>query len=469
MKKVIFEKIGMLFLILVCSFIGVDTTMAIAGTPLDTPLGGTQVSSEGVAGVGTHTTAAATVGDAIIAGEEYLSDFDRQVVKILPFRTPIDTLFRYSQKRSVKSYKTEWASVDTPATSTTLSTTHTQASPLTSADAQAELTVANAAIFIPGNTILVPTVLGWDKSGNRETEVPLQLYVKSKSGSKITVMAINGPSIPNTSRDNMVAVPTISSTTQFVRMGTAFHEMDVQCTPQSVYSSTEYNYLQTFKCQVEVSNWFEDMNKLVDWTRADEKEMAKLNYKMEMEFSYLLGVRGSIYDDTKKGNGRVYTCNGIIRYIGKEYEYTNTGWTKDDFIDLAKKAFVGNIGSEKRIAFVGSDLLAEISKVDFTLMRDITKSTKVLYGITFTSFVTNFGEVLIRHHEMLDKCGMSDQGFLIDPDMLFKYVYEAENDQEIDNKELGVSNSKATVTTETSCPGLKNPDCHLVIKKGSAS
>ena len=79
-----------------------------------------------------------------------------------------------------------------------------------------------------------------------------------------------------------------------------------------------------------------------------------------MEATHLAGVKGITYDDSEN-KGDVYTANGLIRYIGSEYEYASTGWTKDDFVKLTKQAFTGNNGSEKRVLFMNSDLMEEIS------------------------------------------------------------------------------------------------------------
>jgi hypothetical protein len=208
------------------------------------------------------------------------------------------------------------------------------------------------------------------------------------------------------------------------------------------------------------------MDKAVDWNKEDQNDMAVYEWRLEMEATHLAGVKGITHDDTE-GKGDVYTANGVIRYIGSEYEYGVDGWTKDDFVKLTKQAFTGNNGSSKRVLFMNSDLMEEISLVEVNDQRDITKSVKVHWGIEFTSFRTNFGEILCIHHEQLDRLGI--KGILLDPNNLIKYEFEGENKQTIDNKKLGTANSTSDVTTETSCIGLKNPKCHLIITKASAS
>lgn len=465
MKKTLLQNFSMLLLMIVCSFIGVDYTMAEGGVPLSMESTGDGGVFEGEAG-GKHTNEATTMEQSL-RGDDWnlLSDFDKEVVKILPYKTPLDTLFRYAKSRPASAIEVFWVSADTPGSMTTVATARTQANPLTSGDASVDLAVHNGNIFQVGQTILVPAMPGYDDAGVLDNSTQLVLYVKAISGNTLTVMAVNGIKIPNIAADQYRAVPSIAEDVELIGMGPAAHELDVRWSPESVYLTKTSNYCQSFKCEVEVSNWYEKNNKLIDWNTADEKEMAKLNWKMKMERSFLLGQKGSVLDSVKGSNKRVYMCNGIVRYINKQYEYTSTGWTKDDFIGLSKAAFVGNSGSNVRILFVGSDLMEAISLVDITTQRDITSTVEVYHGITFKSIQTNFGKIMILHHELLDTCGYAEKGILLDPDMLFKWKFEGENEKQLDNEELGLRNSKSTTTTEVSCPGLKNPDCHLIVSK----
>lgn len=469
MKKQFFQNFSMLLLLIVCSFIGVDMAMADAGIPLTMESTGDGGEFAGEFG-GVHTNEMTSVEQSLkIDDFNLLNDFDKAVVKILPYKTPLDTLFRYAKSRPAGSIEVNWVSADTPGSMTTVVSMTAQANPLTVShdSVVSDLVVVNANIFQAGQTVLVPAHAGYDATGTIDNASQLMLYIKSISGSTLTVMAVNGILLSNATPDQFRGVPTLAAETELIGMGPAAHELDVRWSPESVYLSATSNYCQSFKCEVEVSNWYEHNNKLIDWNTADEKEMAKLNWKMKMERSYLLGVKGSVLDSTKGSNKRVYMCNGIIRYITKEYEFTSTGWIKDDFIGLSKAAFVGNSGSNVRILFVGSDLMEAISLVAVEDHRDVTSSVEVFHGITFKSIQTNFGKIMILHHEMLDTCGYADKGILLDPDMLFKWKFEGENEKLLDNAALGIRNSKSTTTTEVSCPGLKNPSCHLIVLKGS--
>lgn len=474
MKKSIFiESFKMLFVMLVCSLLGTDVSLAEGpGSPLGgSPTGQSAEGVPGVAGAGVHVPGGSfSVEEARReAGDDILvSAIDKVVTKIYPYKTPLDQIFRYTTQRPAKSMKVEWTSIDTKPFTTEVSTggghTVTPVTPTVNHDVNVALTVDDASVFAKNSTILVPGIMGFNADGSASTTVQLQLYVKAKAGNVLTVMAVNGGLIGGSS---FKYVPTIAAATELLRMGRAHYEKDIQTEPSSAYPTKANNYMQSFKCQVEQSFWYRDSLKEIDWTIEDQKEMAIMEWKMEMEATYLNGVQGVVYDDSDK-KGEIYFCNGILRYITKEYEYALAGWTLPDFTGLTKAVFTGNSGSQKRIFLMGSDLMESIMNVDLTAQKSIDRKSELYFGIKFRSIETNFGTLLCLHHELLDLNGMANQGIVIDPNHLFKYVFESENSRKIDNREAGISNTEADVTTEVSCPGLKYPQAHLKVVQAAA-
>lgn len=454
----------MLFTMALCVILGTDIGMA-SGAVLGST--GTQSAHapNGVAGVGIHNT------DEVISfdqarrdAELVLSDVDREVVKILPYKTPLDQMLRYAKKRKTKSIVCEWYSVDTKPFETVTTAKYDLAeTPSVSNAVNVEITVENPAVFAKTSTILVPSVPGYDAAGIETPDIPLQLYVKSKSGATLTVMAVNGGKITGT---NYRYVPSLAKGVELKRMGRAAQENDVKTESSSTNPTKENNYCQTFKCQVDESYWMKKMDTLVDWNKDDQNDMAVFEWRLEMEATHLAGVKGIVRDDSE-GKGDVYFANGLLRYISNEYEYKASGWDKDDFIKLTKQAFTGNNGSAKRVLFMSSDLMEEMSLVDLQNQKDITKGVKVQWGIEFTTIRTNFGEILCIYHEQLDRLGL--KGVLLDPNNLIKYEFEGENKLTIDNKVIGAANTTSDVTTETSCIAVKNPKCHLLITQAAAA
>lgn len=466
MKKLQFkESVMMLVAMVFCIIFGTDIGMA-AGVPLGNTGTQTATAPNGAEGAGIHNTDEPISLDQSRRDTDFLvlSDLDREVVKILPYKSPLDTMLRYAKKRKTNSIVVEWVSVDSkPFESVTTAAWVLPETPALDNAVNVEITVQNPSVFAKTSTILVPGINGYNEFGVETPKTPLMLYVKKKEGAKLTVLAVNGGVIANVKARY---VPSIPLGTELKRMGRAAQEKDVQTESSSVNPTKESNYIQTFKCQVDETYWMKRQDKSVDWNKDDQNDMAVFEWRQEMEATHLAGVKGITYDDSEN-KGDVYTANGLIRYIGSEYEYASTGWTKDDFVKLTKQAFTGNNGSEKRVLFMNSDLMEEISLIEVQDQRDITKGTEVHWGIEFTSFRTNFGKVLCIHHEQLDRLGI--KGVLIDPQNLVKYEFEGENQQSVDNKKTGISNTTSDITTESSCIGLKNPKCHTIISKASAA
>jgi len=462
------QSIPFFFCMILCLLLGTDIGMA-NGLPMGSPETQTATPTNGVAGAGIHNTNEPISIDQTRRdnGDLILSTLDREVVKILPYKTPLDTIMRHATKRKTNSIVIEWMSVDTKPFETEVAAGGGFAlgegvTPIASNSAAVSITVENAAVFAVTSTILVPSILGYEADGTRSTDTPLMLYVKAKTDSAITVMAVNGGKIAGVQTK---FVPAIPAGTELKRMGRAAQEKDVQTEASSVNPTKEQNFCQTYKCQVDETYWMKRAETSVDWSKEDQMDMAVLEWKMEMEASSLAGIKGVTYDSSPN-KGDVYTSNGILRFIKNKFEYAASGWTTDDFIDLTKQAFTGNSGSNMRVLFMDSDLMADISKVELQNNRDISKGVEAHWGIEWTYIRTNFGKILCIHHEQLDRLGI--KGIMIDPNYLVKYEYEAENRMTVDNKANGTANTTADITTETFCIALKYPQCHLVIDKKAA-
>ena len=67
------------------------------------------------------------------------------------------------------------------------------------------------------------------------------------------------------------------------------------------------------------------------------------------------------------------------------------------------------------------------------------------------------------HSEVFDQCGHADDGFIIDPDYITKYVHIPFSVEKLDLRRSGQRNTEAVVLTEASCLVLRYPNAHLRI------
>ena len=460
-----FKWAAMLFVMLVCALFGVMDGSAMAAGDLsqtmDTPTGAaTGIAGDG--GSGTHVTGGAGIDTAQAnAPGLLLSQLDQDIVQILPYKTPLDTIMRSlpSNKRITNSIEVKWASVDIKPFTDTVKTAYAGST----TDQSFELEVNNNQIFAKSQTIAVVGIYGYNDAGVQGSaggayKDYLKLYVADKtSAGKLVVYAINGGTIAGTFNKYC---PAIAAGTTLIRLGRAAKEKDIKTESYTAFPQTETNYCQSFKCQVEVTEWYKRHDKSIAWDKEDIERSAIVEYKMEIETSILYGSKGKLLI----GDSYVYLCNGILHYFEKSFEYGTGTWDHAKLVDLSKETFIGNAGSEKRFFLMGADLMAEISKIDYQKTKDISVDTKVVWGITWSEIRTNFGTFYCMHYPMLDEMGLSGEGLIIDPEYLFKYVFEEENKKTLDLKSNGESNVDASVTTEVFCAALKYPQCHMRVQ-----
>ena len=114
--------------------------------------------------------------------------------------------------------------------------------------------------------------------------------------------------------------------------------------------------------------------------------------------------------------------------------------------------------------FMGSDLMAAISKIELTRTKEVTRTVQVdKLGMKWNAIEFNFGTLLCIHIPMFDELGMSDAGIIIDPQFLYKYVFLEEKDYALDKKKTGEANVDAEVTTEVCGIALKYPKAHVFV------
>lgn len=89
--------------------------------------------------------------------------------------------------------------------------------------------------------------------------------------------------------------------------------------------------------------------------------------------------------------------------------------------------------------------------------------TVTRWGIDFTEIHTKFGRLYVVLSETFDACGHPDDGMIIDPEYLQKYIHLPFRTLPIDLSKSGQRNTRVTVLTEASCLVLRYPTAHVRI------
>lgn len=387
-----------------------------------------------------------------------LNEIDKQVVKIRPMATPIDQISRMAGAKHAASMTVNYYNVDTKPTTATLTQAYTEPAEgsTSSASGKIKLRTSNNLIFDYSDTILVQGVYGYDEQGINPTKQYLVLYVTGREAddSAIWVQPVNGKSIGGTTG----CCPSIPKGTTLIRMGRAASELDVMSPQFEAMPTKDENYCQIFKMQVEQSTLEKLQDKEVAWNLSDQQEAAIYDMRLGMEKNFLFGIKKQIYDNTKKE--QINLTGGIWFQAGKTFNYEDASFNQDVVVDLMREAFTGNAGSKRKILIGGSGLIGRLNKLDYT--KVITASdTTTRWGIDFTELRSKFGSLYVLLSEVFDEVGMSDNGLVVDPQYLQKYVHIPFDAEKLDLKKSGMRNVDAVVLTEASCLVLRYPKAHM--------
>ena len=192
-----------------------------------------------------------------------------------------------------------------------------------------------------------------------------------------------------------------------------------------------------------------------------------------MENTFLFGVRGKAKHPVKKQS--VWFTGGIWWMAGKDIivgdwndATSEAEITDNELVDITKDLFTGvGVGNKRKILFAGSDMLAAFSKIKSDKFR--LKESVENWSLKFKSFDTDFGEILVIHHELFDQNGMSDCGLVLDPQFLTKRTFVSWSRNILDLKSSGVRNTDAIVLQEISCVYLRYAKAHARLKLAKAA
>lgn len=422
---------------------------------------------------GTGGIATETVGREISDAEFYSKQIDERITKISPMSSPVDQISRQAESLPSDSFIVKYYSVGTRP----IVTKTTQRIEKQSTGASTVLHVEDPSMFTVDDTIRVVGVKGIGigkteyASGELKPDLVLCVCGIDETTSMPVVYAVNGHK-DNALQDS-IWLPAIESGTKLVRMGKACGELDVQTGRFANVPTAEEQYCQNFMLQIEQSTFDKIAAKEVNWQFSDLEEAAIQDMRITQENSYLFGEK-HVIKHPKKGMNTWFT-RGIWWMAGKDIEIGSYDTQKkatiisdDNLVDVAKDLFVGTgLGGKRKVVFAGSDLVSALSKIKSD--KFIYKDTVEKWSLKFKSWDTDFGELLVMHHELFDINGMSDCGFVLDPEYLTKRTHLSWARNVLDLKSAGVRNTDAVVLQEVACLYLRYAKAHARIKlKGAA-
>lgn len=408
----------------------------------------------GAGGAASYATAVGALSTSNVDSAVLGKELESTIMMLRPDDNPLDQLIRSTKKVIPKNaWKVEWPYMDIRPFTDTVTV------PNDAADATSDvIQVTTPSMWKVDDVVRFPGV------NATSTSKPFVGQITAISGSTLTILAINGTS-------TNFYVPVIAAAQVMVRLGSAKDETAALTGVWNNSPSYDYNYMQVHMAQIEESILYGKHKKDVNLDFALQKANAMYDFRATMELNSIFGVRAIKTDGT---SSKVkHFSHGVWNYIEQTLNYgksTNPNEFFDsNWIDITKTLFTGKNGSSSRYLFADAELIARISKIDTVQKQiDAGKSVEVKHGITFNKVTTNFGELYIKHHKMLDEAylgtsGAGGYGMAIDLPNLNKYSWEPMQSKVLNLDETGTSRSKAIRFHETFCLGLKNLATHAII------
>ncbi len=390
------------------------------------------------------------------APELLKNDIDQRLTKLRPMSTPIDQISRFTQARPVNSMKVGYYALamrDFEARTTA----NFMEFAINDEEQEISLKVSKPSAFDVSETVMIGGID--DHEG-----APMIFYVMSIDRAKMTInlRPINPFVDPDSGKPK---VPRIDKNSVVMRMGRAAGELDVQTGQYETLPEKKENYCQIFKTQIEQSTLLTRSNKEVGWTMSDQEEVAIYDMRLGMERSFLFGHKAVFTDPAKKCE--VYLTGGIWGQAGKEATYAADTISAKEWTEIMAKAFTGHNSGKRKVLVGGTKLIERLSLLTAeSTQRVMMSEQKVsIWGMDFSEMVTKFGTLYVIHSEVLDSCGHTDDGIIIDPEYLTKYVHTPFKAETLDLRTSGQRNTEAVVMTEISCLVLRHPQAHCRIVK----
>lgn len=399
------------------------------------------------------------------ASEIILEDLDTEISKFRPEYFPLDTIVRRAAvKRMRSNYEVKHYSLGSARKKAEVTADYTENT--SAKKAVISLASDDAGIFNQYSTINVKGLPGYDANGNETPGIDLMLYVvgtDSTTGMPI-VRAINGKKTAAT--DAETYVPTIPAGTKLFLMQNAGSESQLFVPPMNFSPVPETIYMQRQILNTKFTRYFKNVKREVPYDEQDIDEQALYEFRSDSEATYLFGVKNKIvFNDPNypnRGPENVYFMKGLWWYITKFFEYTPGAFTYNDLLGITKRMFVGNNGSRQAFFGVGSDLAEDIHKIDYSIYKDLSISSKEKWGIKMTSFESIFGTLNLIRLPKLDEMDRADQGVVIDLDRFVRYVMRDTESKKVDLSVVG-EEAERNIKTIIDAPALKG-DSHMIVR-----
>ena len=392
-------------------------------------------------------------------------EWDSEIVKFYPFKTPILSIVRRMAKTvNIKNWSVSHQRVGGE-------TLDGQVTQKIVAGDTVEINSTNFSgsirPFYKGTTVIVSGVPGYKEGSKTKTEGTLMLYVIEANGKKAVMQAVNGiPKNEGDTRENLdnMTCPEIPVGTTLLAASSAASESQLTITPENFQPREKSVYVQKKLLNIVFTDDYEKVKKEQPITVADLKTDAIIKYNLRAERTYLMGIKSRFKAETGDGQIEdVYTSEGIINQLTNTYAIGDE-YTLSDLIAISKLQFTEFSENDRCFAFCGKNAIERLEniKLEGSHQNDFINHNE--FDLSFKRFKDTFGSLDFIWAQTLDLMGMSDFMVVFDPKASRRYVKIGKREQTNDMSKGGgeVRDAKRWIHQEADSVALRGYNSILV-------
>lgn len=392
-------------------------------------------------------------------------EWDSEIVKFYPFKTPILSIVRRMAKTvNIKNWSVSHQRVGGE-------TLDGQVTQKIVAGDTVEINSTNFSgsirPFYKGTTVIVSGVPGYKEGSKTKTEGTLMLYVIEANGKKAVMQAVNGiPKNEGDTRENLdnMTCPEIPVGTTLLAASSAASESQLTITPENFQPREKSVYVQKKLLNIVFTEDYEKVKKKQPITVADLKTDAIIKYNLRAERTYLMGIKSRFKAETGDGQIEdVYTSEGIINQLTNTYAIGDE-YTLSDLIAISKLQFTEFSENDRCFAFCGKNAIERLEniKLEGSHQNDFINHNE--FDLSFKRFKDTFGSLDFIWAQTLDLMGMSDFMVIFDPKASRRYVKIGKREQTNDMSKGGgeVRDAKRWIHQEADSVALRGYNSILV-------
>lgn len=392
-------------------------------------------------------------------------EWDSEIVKFYPFKTPILSIVRRMAKTvNIKNWSVSHQRVGGE-------TLDGQVTQKIVAGDTVEINSTNFSSsirpFYKGTTVIVSGVPGYKEGSKTKTEGTLMLYVIEANGKKAVMQAVNGiPKNEGDTRENLdnMTCPEIPVGTTLLAASSAASESQLTITPENFQPREKSVYVQKKLLNIVFTDDYEKVKKEQPITVADLKTDAIIKYNLRAERTYLMGIKSRFKAETGDSQIEdVYTSEGIINQLTNTYAIGDE-YTLSDLIAISKLQFTEFSENDRCFAFCGKNAIERLEniKLEGSHQNDFINHNE--FDLSFKRFKDTFGSLDFIWAQTLDLMGMSDFMVIFDPKASRRYVKIGKREQTNDMSKGGgeVRDAKRWIHQEADSVALRGYNSILV-------